>query len=69
MVIDFKNGTAKYNYLKYHTYTLIDYPENIVKLYDQPRYTIYITTLDTFGKKTSKTCDWFDPKAAVMIQI
>ena len=37
--------------------------------WDKLRHTIHSTALDTFGKKTSKTCDWFDFKATVMIPV
>ena len=33
------------------------------------RNTIYRTVVDTFGKKTSKTCNWLDSKATVMMPV
>ena len=37
--------------------------------WEKLRNTMYITALETFGKKTSKTCDWFDSKATVMMPV
>ena len=41
--------------------------KSALRKWDKLRNTIYSTALDTFGKKTSKTCDWFDSKATVMM--
>ena len=36
MVVSFKNNLSKYDILDRHQYTVVDYTENIVKLYNNP---------------------------------
>ena len=43
--------------------------KSALRKWDISHNTIYITALDMFGKNTSKTCNWFDSKATVRMQI
>ena len=43
--------------------------KSALRKWDKLCNTIYSTALNTFGKKTSKTCDWFDSKANVMMPV
>ena len=43
--------------------------KSVLRKWDKLRNNIYSIALDIFGKKTSKTCDWFDSKTNVMMPV
>ena len=53
MVISFKNDISEYNIFEKHAYTLLDYTEKTIKLYDPKGITLMIPT-DVFDENVRR---------------